>query len=122
MIILDICNNKIFINKNIMTTSWKIEGMRRIKSTGLVVDVTYIFNAEEGNVLDRKVGSMTFSGSTDKPSFIPYEGLTEEIVLGWVYTKLGSEKTTIENEVTGRIQDRIDNQQNNPYKQGVPWN
>ena len=105
-----------------MTTNWKIAGMKRIDSTGLVVDVTYIFNAEEGNVLDRKVGSMTFSGSTNEPGFVPYEDLTEEIVLGWVYNGLGSEKTTIENEVTERVQDRIDAQQNNPYKQGVPWN
>jgi hypothetical protein len=105
-----------------MTTNWKIAGMKRIDSTGLVVDVTYIFNAEEGNVLDRKVGSMTFSGSTNEPGFVPYEDLTEEIVLGWVYNELGSEKTTIENEVTERVQDRIDAQQNNPYKQGVPWN
>jgi hypothetical protein len=105
-----------------MTTNWKIAGMKRIDSTGLVVGVTYIFNAEEGNVLDRKVGSMTFSGSTNEPGFVPYEDLTEEIVLGWVYNELGSEKTTIENEVTERVQDRIDAQQNNPYKQGVPWN
>jgi hypothetical protein len=105
-----------------MTTSWKIAVMKRINATGLVVDVTYIFNAEEGNVLDRKVGSMTFSGSTDEPGFVPYEDLTEEIVLNWVFNSLGSEKTSIETEVTGRVQARYDEQQNNPYSQGVPWN
>jgi hypothetical protein len=105
-----------------MTTSWKIGGMKRIDATGLVVEVNYIFNAEESNVLDRKVGSMTFSGNTNDPGFVPYEDLTEEIVLGWVYDGLGSEKTAIENEVTGRVQARIDAQQNNPYRQGLPWN
>jgi hypothetical protein len=105
-----------------MTTSWKIAGMKRIVSTGLVVDVTYIFNAEESNVLDRQVGSMTFSGSTDEPGFVPYEDLTEEIVLGWVFDSLGSQKTAIETEVTGRVQTRYNEQQNNPYSQGVPWN
>lgn len=105
-----------------MTTSWKIAGMKRIVATGLVVDVTYIFNAEESNVLDRHVGSMTFSGSTDEPGFVPYEDLTEEIVLGWVFDSLGSQKTVIETEVTGRVEARIIEQQNNPYSQGVPWN
>ncbi len=105
-----------------MTTNWKIAGMKRIDTTGLVVEVTYIFNAEESNVLDRKVGSMTFSGSTSDPGFVPFDELTEEIVLGWVYTALGSEKTTIENEVTGRVQQRITEIQSNPYKQGLPWN
>lgn len=105
-----------------MTTNWKIAGMKRIDTTGLVVEVTYIFNAQEDNVLDRKVGSMTFSGSTSDPNFVPFDELTEEIVLGWVYNKLGAEKTTIENKVIERIQQKITEIQNNPYKQGLPWN
>ena len=105
-----------------MTTSWRIAGMKRVEATGLVVDVTYIFNAQEGNVIDRKVGSLTFSGSTNEPGFIPYEDLTQEIVLGWIFDSLGSEKTTIETEVTERVQTSYDEQQNNPYSQGVPWN
>jgi hypothetical protein len=105
-----------------MTTKWTIAGMKRIDATGLVVDVTYIFNAEEDGIMDRKVGNVTFSGSTTEPGFIPYEDLTESDVLNWVYDSLGSEKVSIENSVTTRVQDLVTQKQQNPYSQGVPWN
>ena len=96
--------------------------MKRLTDNGLVIEATYIFNAEEGNVLDRKVGSLTFSGSPEEPGFVPYSALTEEIVLGWVYDDLGDQKTQIETEVTTRVTERYNQQQNNPYSNGVPWN
>ena len=105
-----------------MTTNWKIAGMKRIDATGLVVDVTYIFNAEEDGIMDRKVGNVTFSGSPSEPGYIPYEDLTESDVLGWVYAKLGSEKVAIETSVTTRVQELVTQKQQNPYSQGVPWN
>lgn len=105
-----------------MTTNWKIAGMKRLTDNGLVIEATYIFNAQEGNVLDRKVGSLTFSGSPEEPGFVPYSALTEEIVLGWVYDALGSQKTQIETDVTTRVTERYNEQQNNPYSNGVPWN
>jgi hypothetical protein len=105
-----------------MTTKWTIAGMKRIESTGLVVNVTYIFNAEEDGIMDRKVGNLTFSGSPSEPGYIPYENLTESDVLGWVYTGLGSEKTNIENAVTGRVRQLVIQKQQNPYSQGMPWN
>lgn len=105
-----------------MTTNWKIAGMKRLTDNGLVIEATYIFNAEEGNVLDRKVGNLTFSGSPEDPGFVPYSALTEEIVLGWVFNELGSEKIQIETEVTTRVTERYNQQQNNPYSNGLPWN
>ena len=105
-----------------MTTKWTIAGMKRIDATGLVVDVTYIFNAEEDGIMDRKVGNVTFSGSTTEPGFIPYEDLTESDVLNWVYDSLGDEKVSIENSVTTRVQELVTQKQQNPYSQGVPWN
>jgi hypothetical protein len=105
-----------------MITKWVIAGMKRIESTGLVVDVTYIFNAEEDNIMDRKVGNITFSGSPSDPGYVPYEDLTESDVLGWVYAKLGSEKVAIETSVTTRVQELVTQKQQNPYSQGVPWN
>lgn len=104
-----------------MTTNWKIASMKRLTDSGLVIEATYIFNAEEGNVLDRQVGSLTFSGSPEEPGFVPYESLTEEIVLGWVFNKLGSQKTEIETNVTTRVTERYNQQQNNPHSNGLPW-
>jgi hypothetical protein len=105
-----------------MTTNWNIAGMKRLTENGLVVEVTYIFKAEQDNVLDRKVGSLNFTGNTNDPDFVAYEDLTEEIVLDWVYTALGSQKTQIETEVTTNVTNRLEQIQNNPYGNGVPWN
>jgi hypothetical protein len=105
-----------------MTTNWVIANMKRIEATGVVVDVTYIFNAEEEGILDRYVGSMTFSGNPSDPGFIPYEDLTQDDVLTWVFNDLGDRKAVIEADVTGRVQTKVDQKNNNPYSQGVPWN
>jgi hypothetical protein len=104
-----------------MTTNWKIAGMKRLTENGLVIEATYVFNADEGNVLDRQVGSLTFSGNPEEPGFVPYSALTENIVLGWVYDSLGKQKTQIETDVTTRVTERYNQQQNNPYSNGLPW-
>lgn len=104
-----------------MTTNWTIAGIKSLSENGLVTKVTYIFNAEQDNVLDRKVGELSFTGQTSDPGFVPFEQLTEEIVLGWVYNKLGAQKTEIENEVTARVTQRVNEIQNNPFKNDIPW-
>lgn len=104
-----------------MEKSWNILQMKRITSNGLVVDVSYSFNAEENNVLDRKVGKLTFSGSPSEPNYIPYENLTEQIVLGWVFDKLGPQKAIIETEVTERVIAEIQKRNTDPYSTGKPW-
>lgn len=104
-----------------MTTNWTIAGIKSLSNNGLVVKVTYIFKAEQDNINDRKVGDLSFTGQTNDPGFVPFDQLTEEIVLGWVYNKLGTQKTEIENEVIGRVTQRLNEVQNNPYKNEIPW-
>ena len=105
-----------------METNWNIAGIKSLSSNGLVIKATYTFNAEQDNILDRKVGELTFTGQTSDPGFVPFNELTENIVLGWVFNKLGAQKTEIENEVTGRVTQRLVEIQNNPYTNEVPWN
>ena len=105
-----------------MTTGWTIPGMKHLTDDGLVVQATYIFQALEGNFINRKVGDMTFTGSVDEPGYIPYEDLTQDDVLGWVFTRLGDEKAAIEANVTLATETQYSASLNNPYSNGVPWN
>jgi hypothetical protein len=105
-----------------MTTTWKIAQLKRKPTTGLVFEVTYIMNFKLQNETDRKVGMIEFVGDVNDPNFIPFEDLTEEIVLGWVTTTLGEEEiSATETEFEARLQERIDKKTNPEFLTGTPW-
>lgn len=105
-----------------METNWKIVELKRKPDTGFVFEVTYIMNFKLENHEDRHVGMIEVGGSPDDPDFIPFDNLTEEIVLNWVKTKLGdTEISRIQSEAQSRLQERIDREANPEFLQGLPW-
>jgi len=105
-----------------MNTNWQIAQLKRIPATGLVIEVTYIMNFTLESVSDRKVGSITLSGSTDEPGFVPYEELTEQIVLGWVQNELGQQYISdVQSEMQTRLQEKLNKKNNPPFLTGKPW-
>jgi hypothetical protein len=74
-----------------MTTSfnWTITCLERYISTGLVKKVHWRLNAEQSGY---------------KQYFIPFEDLTEEIIIGW----LGSIQEFDKAEVEGELQTKLD--------------
>ena len=105
-----------------MTTNWQIAEIKRTPDTGLVIEVLYIMNFELEDKGDRHVGSITLTGDPTAPDFVPFENLTQEIVLGWVQAELGETKI---NEITTsaqtRLQERIDRENNPEFLTGMPW-
>jgi hypothetical protein len=105
-----------------MKTTWKIAQLKRKPSSGLVIEVTYIMNFELESETDRHVGSVTLEGDETSETFIPFEELTEAIVLEWVKTTVGEEKITeIETNAETRLQERIDKKTNPEFLVGTPW-
>jgi len=105
-----------------MKTIWKITDVKRKPQTGLVIEVVYIMNFSLEGKEDRHVGIVTLEGDPVSPSFVPFEKLTEEIVLEWVKEKLGDiEINRIITEVQTRIEDRIQKEQNPDVLNGLPW-
>jgi len=47
------------------------------------------------------------SGSWDSGSFVPFNQLTNEIVMGWVFGEIGNQKDAIDNYVTEQVQQMI---------------
>jgi hypothetical protein len=106
-----------------LTKTTKIANLKRVPSTGLVTEVTYIMNFSLESETDRKVGTIELQGDVNDPEFVLYENLTEEIVDGWVTQALGQETiTAIETEFETRLQARIDAKTNPQYLTGTPWN
>jgi hypothetical protein len=106
-----------------MTTTWKVAQLKRTPTTGLVIDVTYIMNFNLEGESDRKVGSVTLEGDPTDPNFIPFENLTEEVVLDWVKAAIGEvEVTAIEAQYEQILQEKIDKKNNPEFLVGTPWN
>ena len=112
-----------------ITNTWSINDMQRTDSDGNVFlvywsevsasDGTPSYTASEG-------GKLRLEGDPTSPDFIPYADLTENDVLGWVYTSLieGDEtadeaKARVEADRTAKVQKQIDAAVTT--ESGVPW-
>jgi uncharacterized GH25 family protein len=97
-----------------MNYNWQIVTMDRLTSDGFVVTVHYNVTATDGNYSANTYGTV---GYTEQPgeTYVPYEDLTQEQVVGWVQDSLG--KDTVEASLAGQIE-----AQKNPVTAtGVPW-
>ena len=70
--------------------SWKILDMQHRASDGFVIEVSSCYESKNGLGYARKVFLQELN-EVAGPEFIPYEDLTEEIVIVWVKNKLGAE-------------------------------
>lgn len=105
-----------------METNWKILNLKRKPSSGLVIEVTYVMNFKLQDESDRKIGVIELEGDENDPNFVPFEELTEEIVLDWVKSNLGEEKIEeIESKHQSIMEDRIYKKSNPEFLQGLPW-
>lgn len=105
-----------------MTTNFNIAQLKRNPSNGLVVEVVYILNFNHEGESDRHVGFLNLNGDPTDPAFIPFENLTEEIVINWVKADLGEEKIAkIEAEYLARLQDVVEKKNNPTELLGTPW-
>jgi len=103
-----------------MQKIWTIHQLERKSDDGFVVNVhwRYAFaeTPEDGGVqyyADR-YGVLSYTQSEDS-DLIPYEDLTENIVIGWVKESLDME------DLDKDLENQIEAQKNPPILQGVPW-
>lgn len=129
------------------TFFWHIIDLKREVDTGFVSNVVWQLNATRqplgtnfvtstptgvsGEVLDSvtfqenngPVLSASQAGSTDLPKpnpdiFVPYEDLTETLVVNWITDFLGEENVSgLENA----LKIDLDNQENPKTANGIPW-
>ena len=97
--------------------TWTIQNMTRTTDTGFVIEVAWACTAQQDSASAFHGGTTTYLNNPDEPGFIPYDQLTEEIVLGWVYASLGDQKAEIEANLTAKVEKQL-----HPVTQnGLPW-
>ena len=95
-----------------MNITWTINNLERQTSDGLVTVVHWAANALDGEVSASIYNTQPLERGD---SFVNYDTLTEETVLGWLWTKV--DKEVVEAALAAQIE-----AQKNPVKaSGLPW-
>lgn len=72
-----------------ITHTWSIDRIRQLNNDlGVVSNISYSVHSTDGNIFTQSGGDVELQ-TENIENFIPYEDLTEEVVLGWVKEKLG---------------------------------
>jgi hypothetical protein len=66
-------------------------------------------------------GSTQFSITPDSPSFVPYDELTQEIVVQWIQSSLGVTSVVMYEEQLAEQLTSYNNPQATPQKTPLPW-
>ncbi len=104
--------------------TWKVLNLKRQIESGYVYSVDFAINGSN----DYHTHSMTATLNLEKPeNLVPYNELTETIILKWIQDKLNAENAKdnvrnpssadIENQVKGIIQEKT----TPTLGEGVPW-
>ena len=97
------------------TFTWHVANLERETADGFVYNAHYTVNAEDGTYSAGAYGSI---GLERPDTLIPFDDLTEGMVVGWVKEKLGAEKVT---EVEDALQVQLDEKHAPTKAAGVPW-
>lgn len=106
-----------------LTYTWTINAMYVVQSPepNYVVTVIWTLSGTDGEYSSQIGGNTELAIEQDKPDYIPYNDLTEEIVIGWVQTSLGPTGIyNYEQNIVGQINSII-NPPVSPEQAPLPW-
>jgi len=99
------------------TFSWNIVNLERHTADGVVFTVHYNVDAEDGTYSAGVYGSLGLE-APEPDSMMPFDSLTEEVVVSWVKDKFGDEKVA---EIEAALQAQLDEKHALSKASGVPW-
>lgn len=96
--------------------AWKVSQLERETGDGYVYTIHYTVTAEDGVYSQGAYGSI----GLERPEgdLVPYDSLTEEIVVGWLKEKLTQEKV---DEIEAALQSQLDEKRAPTKAAGIPW-
>ena len=97
------------------TFTWVIANLERETSDGFVFTGHYTVSAADEAYTAGAYGSIGFERPDE---LIPFDDLTEEIVIGWVKEKLGEEQVE---KIEAALQSQIDEKRAPSKASGMPW-
>ena len=99
-----------------ITHNWTIANTERTLADGGVTVAHWRCTSSDGEHSASSYGTCGFTPDADDPTFVAYNALTEEIVLGWVWANgVDQEQIEAANEA------KIDALVNPTSASGVPW-
>tara|TARA_R110000824_G_scaffold6511_4_gene30125 strand:- start:3437 stop:3748 length:312 start_codon:yes stop_codon:yes gene_type:complete len=101
--------------------AWTILNMEHKTSDGFVIEVTSAYEKQDGPGYASELFLNEFEEVVG-PDFIPYEDLTEDLVIGWVKDALGSEAVAkTELDVNTLAATKKQDIENPAVEGGLPW-
>ena len=103
-----------------MTTefNWRIAQLERNTSDGVVFTAHYTIDAKDEAYSAGAYGSVGLE-QPDPETTIPFDDLTEELVVEWVKEKLGGEEKV--EEIEAALQSQLDEKHAPTKAAGLPW-
>jgi hypothetical protein len=98
------------------TFTWAIANLERHIDDGVVFTVHWTVAATDGQGSASAYGSLGLE--PPNADMIPFDELTEEMVIGWVKDKFGPEKVA---EIEAALQAQLDEQHHPTKASGMPW-
>jgi len=95
--------------------TWTLPTLERHTADGFVFTAHWRCTATDGEFSASSYGTQGFSQDPEAESFVPYEDLTEEMVLGWLFNSLDKDATE---DALGA---KIEADKNPTSAAGVPW-
>jgi hypothetical protein len=96
--------------------TWTIPMTEYTMENGGIFNVHWRVTAQDGDFTASSYGTCGFTPDAQDPDFVPYESLTEDVVLGWIWDS-GIDKYATEAALAAKI----DAQKNPTTSTGVPW-
>ena len=103
-----------------MTTefNWHIAQLERTTVDGVVFTAHYTIDAKDEVYSAGAYGSVGLE-QPDPDASIPFDDLTEELVVGWVKEKLGGDEKV--EEIEAALQAQLDEKRSPTKAAGLPW-
>lgn len=104
----------------VTTFTWSINTLERHTATGIVYHVHFNLQATDGTYSEMANGSIPLQAPpAEGYTVIPYDQLTEEVVLGWTKAALGGdEKVT---EAQNQLEAALAEKRAPSRAHGKPW-
>lgn len=105
-----------------MKTTWRIANLKRDQSTGLVFELSYLIVFELEDQKAHYYETIAISGDINNPNFVPFDSLTEDIVIEWVKEIVGFDKISdIENKTKKILEEKLAKRNETSFLEGLPW-
>lgn len=100
-----------------ITTLWKVASTDFEVDTGRILRIHYTVDSTDGVASYHSYGSVALVGSV----VLPYEALTEELLISWVQDTLGETEVEAINETHLKKINVQKDISKNKYGSGLPW-